>query len=64
MGERARRAAGHVSQTLGREHGGDRSHAAEGAHAVSGCARPEVREDGRGVPSLERDPYQDEGGEG
>jgi hypothetical protein len=64
MGERARRAAGHVSRTLGREHGGDLSPAAEGAHAVSGRARPGARDDGRGVPSLERDPYQDEGGEG
>jgi hypothetical protein len=64
MAERARRAAGHVSRTLGREHGGDPSYAAEGAHAVSGPARPEAREDGRGVPCLERDPYQDEGGEG
>ena len=45
MGERARRAAGHVSRTLGREHSGDPSHAAEGAHAVSGRARPEARED-------------------
>jgi hypothetical protein len=65
MGERARRAAGHVSRTLGREHGHDPSHGAKGAHAVSGRpARPVVREDGRSVPSLERDPYQDEGGEG
>jgi hypothetical protein len=64
MGERARRAAGHESRTLCREHGGDPSHGAEGAHAVSGPTRPEAREDGRGVPSLERDPYQDEGGEG
>jgi hypothetical protein len=64
MEERARRVAGHVSRTLGREPGGDPSHPAEGAHAVSGPARPEAREDGRGVPSLERDPYQDEGGEG
>jgi hypothetical protein len=64
MGERARRAAGHESRTLGREHGGDPGHGAEGFHAVSGPTRPEAREDGRGVPSLERDPYQDEGGEG
>jgi hypothetical protein len=64
MGERARRAAGHVSWTLGREHGGDPSHGAEEAHALSGPARPEARQDGRGVPSLEHDPYQDEGGEG
>jgi hypothetical protein len=28
---------------------------------VSGPVRPEAREDGRGVPSQERDPYQDEG---
>jgi hypothetical protein len=64
MEERARRAAGHVSRTLCREHGGDPSHGPEGVHVVSGPARPEAREDGRGVPSLERDPYQDEGGEG
>ena len=63
MGERARRAAGHVFGTPGRAQGGDPSHGAEGAHAVSGPPRPEAREDGRGVPSLERDPYQDEGGE-
>ena len=68
---RERTAMGHepdaqqtTSRTLGREHGDDPSHAAEGAHAVSGRARPEAREDGRGVPSLGRDPYQDEGGEG
>jgi hypothetical protein len=53
-----------TSRTLGREHGDDPRHAAEGAHAVSGPARPEAREGGRGVRSLERDPYQDEGGEG
>ena len=64
MGERARRVAGHVSRTLGREPGGDPGHAAEGAHAVSGRARLEARDDGRGIPSLERDPYRDEGGEG
>ena len=64
MEERARRAAGHESRTLCREHGGEPSHGAEGAHAVSGPTRPEARADGRGVPSLERDPYQDEGGEG
>jgi hypothetical protein len=49
---------------LDREHGDDPSHAAEGAHVVSGPARPEARDDGRAVRSLERDPYQDEGGEG
>jgi hypothetical protein len=64
MGERARWAAGHVSRTLGREHGGDPRHGAEGAHVVSGPTRLEAREDGRGASSLERDPYQDEGGEG
>jgi hypothetical protein len=64
MGGRARRAGGHVSRTMGREHGGDPSHGAEEAHALTGPARPEAREDGRGVPSQERDPYQDEGGEG
>jgi hypothetical protein len=53
-----------TSRTLGREHGGDPNRGAEGAHAVSGRARPGAREDGRGVPSLEGDPYQDEGGEG
>jgi hypothetical protein len=53
-----------TSRMPGREHGADPSHAAEGAHAVSGRARPGAREDGHGVPSLERDPYQDEGGEG
>ena len=63
MGERARRAAGHVPDARP-EHGGDPSHGAEGGHAVSGPTRPESREEGRGVPSLERDPYQDEGGEG
>jgi hypothetical protein len=46
------------------EHGGDPNHGAEGAYAVSRPTRRETREDGRGVPSLERDPYQDEGGEG
>jgi hypothetical protein len=64
MGERARRAAGHVYRTSGREHGGDPSHAAEGGSRREWCARPEAREDGRGVPSPEHDPYQDEGGEG
>jgi hypothetical protein len=64
MGERARHAAGHVSRTLGRERGGDPSHGAEGAHPVSGPTRTEAREDGRGVHTLEPDPYQDEGGEG
>jgi len=53
-----------TSRTLGREHGGDPSHGAEGVHAVSGPTRRQSREEGRGVPSLERDPYQDEGGEG
>jgi hypothetical protein len=47
-----------------REHGGDPSHGVEGARAVSGPTRSEAREDDRGVTSLERDPYQDEGGEG
>jgi hypothetical protein len=44
----------------------DPSPGGEGAHAASGRpARPVgAREDGRGVPSLERDPYRDEGGEG
>jgi hypothetical protein len=60
MGERARDAAGHVH----REHGGDPSHGVEGARAMSGPTRSEAREDDRGVPSPERDPYQDEGGEG
>jgi hypothetical protein len=64
MGERARRAAGHGSRTPDREHGGDSSHGAGGAHAVRGPVRPEAHEDGRGIPPLERDPYQDEGGEG
>ena len=65
MGERARRAAGHGSRTPDREHGDDSSHGAEGAHAVRGPVRPETHEeDGRGIPPLERDPYQDEGGEG
>ena len=64
MGERARDAAGHVSRTRCREHGGDPSHGVEGARAVSGPTRSEAREDDRGVPSPERDPYQDEGGEG
>jgi hypothetical protein len=63
MGERARDAAGHVSRTR-RENDGDPSHGAEGARAVSGPPRSEAREDERGVPSPERDPYQDEGGEG
>ena len=53
-----------TSRTLSREHGDNPSHAAEGAHAVSRRARPEACEDGRGVPSLGGDPYQDEGGEG
>ena len=64
MGERARDAAGHGSRIPRREHGGDPSHGAEGARAVSGPTRSEAREDDRGVPSSERDPYQDEGGEG
>jgi hypothetical protein len=63
MEERARRAAGHVPRTPDCERGGGPSHSAEGAHAVSGPVRPETREDRRGGPSLERDPYQDEGGE-
>jgi hypothetical protein len=53
-----------ASRTLGREHGGEPRLGAEGVHAVSGPTRPESREDRRGVLSLERDPYQDEGGEG
>ena len=64
MGERARDAAGHGSRMLHREHGGDPSHGFEGARAVSGPVRHEAHEDGRGAPPLERDPYQDEGGEG
>jgi hypothetical protein len=64
MGERARDGAGHVSRMPHREHGGDPSQGVEGARAVSGPTRSEAREDGRGVPSLERDPYQEEGGEG
>jgi hypothetical protein len=63
MEERAR-AVGHVAGTRCREDGGDPSHGVEGAPAVSGPTRSEAREDGRGAPSLERDPYQDEGGEG
>ena len=43
-----------TSWTLGREHGGDLRHAVERAHAVSGPARPEACDDGRGVRSLER----------
>jgi hypothetical protein len=64
MGERVRRAAGHVSMTPGCEPSDGPSYGAEGANAVCGPARPEAREDSRGVTSLERDPYQDEGGEG
>lgn len=64
MGERARRAPGHESRTPCREHGGDPGHGAEGLRAASGPTGLEAREDGRGGPSLERDPYQDEGGEG
>jgi hypothetical protein len=64
MGERARDAAGHVSRTRCREDGGDPSHGVEAARAVSGPTRSEAREDNRGIPSPERDPYQDEGGEG
>lgn len=63
MGERARHAAGDVSRTPDCEPGGGPRHGAEGAHAASGPGRPETREDRRGGPSLERDPYQDEGGE-
>ena len=51
-------------RTLGREHGDDPSHVAEGTHGVSGPARPAAPDNGRGVRSVERDPYQDEGGEG
>ena len=64
MGERARDAAGHGSGMLHGEHGGDPSQAVEGARAVSAPTRSEAREDDRGVPSPECDPYQDEGGEG
>ena len=64
MGEQDRRSAGHVPRALSREHGGGARHAAEGAPAVRGGARREARDDGRGTPSLDRDPYQDEGGEG
>jgi len=63
MGERARDAAGHGSRTRCREDGGD-SHGVARARTVSGPTRSEAREDDRGVPSPERDPYQDEGGEG
>jgi hypothetical protein len=63
MGERARDAAGHVSRTRCRDDGADPRHGAEGPHG-SGPTRPEAREDGRGITSPERDPYQDEGGEG
>jgi hypothetical protein len=64
MEERARDGVGHVSGTRCREDGGDPRHGIEGARAVSGPTRSEAREDDRGVTSLERDPYQDEGGEG
>ena len=63
MGERARPAAGHGSRMLHREHGSDPSQGVEEARAVSGPTRSEARQDARGVPSPERDPYQDEGGE-
>ena len=64
MGERARPATGHVSRMLHHEHDGDPSQGVEGARAVSRPTRSEARKDDRGVPSPERDPYQDEGGEG
>ena len=44
---------------------GDPSYGGEGAHVVSEHpAKRVAREDGRGIPTLERDPYRDEGGEG
>ena len=64
MGERPRPEAGDVSRMLHHEHDGDPSHGVEGARAVSGSTRSEAREGDRGVLSPERDPYQDEGGEG
>ena len=53
-----------TSRTLGLEHGDDPSQAAEEAHAVTGPSRAGARDDGRDARSLERDPYQDDGGEG
>ena len=64
MGERATEGTGHGSRMLHREHGGDPSEGVEGPRAMSRPTRSEAREDDRGVPSPERDPYQDEGGEG
>jgi hypothetical protein len=63
MGERARDAARHGPGCC-TVSGGDPSQGVEGARAVTGPTRFEAREDDRGVPSPERDPYQDEGGEG
>ena len=65
MGERARDAAGHVSRTRCREHGGDPSHGAEGVHAASAVhAYPRRVRTAAASHLPERDPYQDEGGEG
>jgi hypothetical protein len=64
MGERARDGSGQRPRLLHSEQGGDPSQGVEAARAVSGPTRSEAREDDRGVPSAERDLYQDEGGEG
>jgi hypothetical protein len=64
MEKRARSAVDDMSRAPCRTHGGDPSHVVEEARAVSGPTRSEAREDDRGVRPPERDPYQDEGGEG
>ena len=71
MGERTRSATGNLCRTLFRQHGYDHRQAAVGAHAMSRCEVPEAlgpkhqsRESDCGYLTLERDPYQDEGGEG
>jgi hypothetical protein len=73
MGKRTGSASGNGSRPRFPGHGGEQGPTAVVARAVSGGARPEAldhaprrqsREDDRHDPTLERDLYHDEGGEG
>ena len=67
MGRQARRATDDEPRGLAPEHDGDVAHAA-GASARGEAVDHRPWRQGRGAdrgdPRLERDPYQDEGGEG
>ena len=76
MGTRMGSGSGDSSRRLFRERASDASGEGQAAvddHGVSGGTRPEALdhrpsrhdgEGGRGDPTIRRDPYQDEGGEG